>query len=183
MRRILPVPLLLAVLAGATACSAPSRPGVAAANGAAASASASPASRDDRAQLRHFAQCMRQHGQNVPDPDAQGNMTVAPPPGGDAAAWNTAMQACEHFMPQQEAGGGISPQQLAADRAFAVCLRQHGIDLSDPDPSTGKSEFEGRLAHASRAQIANDPQVKAAQNACRDKLSGPGADSGGGKGK
>ena len=168
----------MAALAGTTACGGPSDPGVATANGATASASASPTPQNERVQLEHFAQCMRQHGQNVPDPDAQGNFSLAPPAGGDAAAWNTAMQACEHYLPQQQAGGGVSPEQLAADRAYAVCMRQHGIDLSDPDPTTGKSKFEGRLAHANKTQIANDPQVKAAQNACNDKLNVPDNGSG-----
>lgn len=178
MRKPLPILILItAVLAGAAACGGPSDPGIASANGATTPASASPAPQDERAQLTHFAQCMRQHGQNVPDPDTQGNFSLTPPAGGDAAAWNTAMRACEHYLPAQQAGGGVTPEQLAADRAYAICMRQHGIPLSDPDPATGKSKFDGRLAHASKTQIANDPQVKAAQDACKDKLTVPG-DSG-----
>ena len=117
---------------------------------------------------------MRGRGQNVPDPDAQGNLNLSPPAGGDAAAWNTAMQACQHYLPSQNGGGSLDQQQLAAFRAFAVCMRAHGIDVSDPDPANGKISFEGRLAHASRAQIQNDPQYKAANDACKDKLPGTG---------
>jgi hypothetical protein len=179
MKRLLAFPILIAaVLAGTAACGSPSDPGIASANGATSSASASPTQQNERAQLTHFAQCMRQHGQNIADPDAQGNFSLTPPAGGDAAAWNTAMRACEHYLPAQQAGGGVTPEQLAADRAFAVCMRQHGIPLSDPDPATGKSKFEGRLANASKTQIENDPQVKAAQNACKDKLKVPDSNSG-----
>ena len=105
---------MAAALTGTTACGGPSDPGVATANGATTSASASSAPQNEQVQMEHFAQCMCQHGQNVPD----------------------------------------------------------------PDPATGKSKFEGRLAHASKTQIANDPQVTAAQNACKDKLNVPANGSG-----
>jgi len=50
-------------------------------------------------------------------------------------------------------------------------VRAHGIDNSDPQPD-GDMHTGARLAHASRAQELNDPVLKAAQAACRDKLAG-----------
>lgn len=112
---------------------------------------------------------MRAHGQNVPDPDPQGNVTIGPPPGGDSAAWEKAMRACQRYLPSQ-VRGHMDAQQLGRLRAYAACMRAHGIEMTDPDPRTGKSQIEGRLKHASKAQIRNDPQFKAADAACEGKL-------------
>jgi hypothetical protein len=58
------------------------------------------------------------------------------------------------------------PQELAQLRAFAVCMRAHGIDMSDPDPTTGNMTTDA----ATRDQQQNDPTFQAAWAACRDKL-------------
>ncbi|GAB3844596.1 hypothetical protein GCM10027610_059350 [Dactylosporangium cerinum] len=87
--------------------------------------------------------------------------------------WDVATQACQHFLP----GGVFNPppnaQELEQLRAFAVCMRAHDIDMSDPETSgadIGKIEIHGRLANATRAEADNDPVYKAAMEACRDKL-------------
>ena len=175
MRRIIVISVLLAGLAGATACGGdPSGPGIASASSGTASPSPSSSAQNPAVSFQHFAACMRQHGQNVADPDAQGNMTLGPPPGGDTAAWNLAMQACQHYLPSSNSTGNIDQQNLAALRAFAVCLRAHGIEAADPDPGNGKIGLGGRLTNASRAQIENDPQYHAANDACKDKLAAKG---------
>jgi hypothetical protein len=56
-------------------------------------------------------------------------------------------------------------------------MRAHGIDISDPDPTTGDMPLGGRLANATRAQVQNDPGYKAAHDACQDKLRGSENDS------
>ena len=60
-------------------------------------------------------------------------------------------------------------QQLEQLRTYAMCMRAHGIDMSDPTP-TGDMHILGRLAHATQAQLNNDPGYKAAKAACKDKL-------------
>jgi len=60
-------------------------------------------------------------------------------------------------------------QELEQDRAFAVCMRAHGIQVSDPD-RTGDMNIGGRLEHVTRAQLHADPGFKAALRACKDKL-------------
>jgi hypothetical protein len=120
--------------------------------------------------LPDFARCMREHGQNVPDPDPNsGNLANTPPPGG-AAGWNTAMQACQHFLPSNGGQADSNPQELEGLRRYAVCMREHNIEMTDPDPNTGRSQFQGRFANANRDQILNDPTYKAAEAACKDKL-------------
>jgi hypothetical protein len=51
-------------------------------------------------------------------------------------------------------------------------MRAHGIDLSDPDPTTGNMNMGGRLGGVPKAQLKDDPGYKAAEAACRDKLPG-----------
>jgi len=158
--RALVLPVLLVALAVAVAaCSGGSRK----AGGRGAGPSGSPPS------YQNFFSCMRQHGVNLPDPDpGSDNVTIAPPPGSQAV-WGPALQACQQYLP-----GGVNaatdPQQLEALRQYAQCMRAHGVDSSDPDPNTGKSQLQGRFANMSRDQILNDPTYKAADAACEGPL-------------
>jgi predicted small lipoprotein YifL len=122
-------------------------------------------------QLPQFAACMRQHGQNVPDPDPNSDAySVQPPSGPPNPAWQTALRACQRYLPDGGVPQPPTSAELEALRPYAQCMRDHGIDTTDPDPNTGKSKIGGRLAHATREQINNDPRFKAAQEACKDKL-------------
>ncbi|MEV4411822.1 HAMP domain-containing sensor histidine kinase [Catellatospora sp. NPDC049609] len=56
-------------------------------------------------------------------------------------------------------------QQL---RAFAVCMRSHDIDMSDPSED-GNLAIGGRLQNVSRAELEADPVYLAAREACRDE--------------
>jgi hypothetical protein len=75
-------------------------------------------------------------------------------------------------------------QQAALE--FARCMRQHGIDMPDPDPNGGgivvkRSARNGRNA----PEPEDDAKFKAAQQACQQYLpnagKGPVLNSGGGK--
>jgi hypothetical protein len=170
MRRTLAVPILLFALVSAAACSKPSNNGIASANGTAA-ATASPSASNDLQSFANFAKCMREHGQNVPDPDPNsGKIAIGPPAGTDNRAWKDAEQACRHFLPGGGAGEGApDAHELEKLRAFAVCMRAHAIEMSDPLP-TGNMTILGRLEHVTRTQLNNDPGYKAALEACKDKL-------------
>jgi hypothetical protein len=160
MKRILWLPILICALTAAVACTGD--PGRKPPAGAAT---------EDPSQLTHFTTCMREHGQHVPDPDPNSDSyTLAPPSGGPNAAWEAALQACRQYLPN---GGDVptpSATELEALRRYARCMREHGIETTDPDPDTGKSQVKGRLAGATRDQVNNDPGYKAAQQACKDKL-------------
>jgi hypothetical protein len=75
---------------------------------------------------------MRDHGVDMPDPDPNGPLTVKGNPG-DQQAQMQAQEACKSFMP----GGGTPPKLSPADVAklakYAKCMRQHGIDMPDPN--------------------------------------------------
>ena len=54
-------------------------------------------------------------------------------------------------------------------RQFAGCMREHGVDVPDPDP-----DGTLRLGNGGRFGNVNpsDPKVRSALTACRDKLTG-----------
>ncbi|GLY69903.1 hypothetical protein Atai01_65220 [Amycolatopsis taiwanensis] len=119
----------------------------------------------------NFAKCARDHGVNVPDPDPNSsNQSLVPPSGVQAPQWTAVLQACQQFLPNGGAPQAPDPRELDGLRAYAVCMREHGIEVSDPDPNTGQSTIGGRLANATRTQIENDPGYQAASQACQDKL-------------
>lgn len=116
-----------------------------------------------------FAQCMRSHGVDVPDPDPNGGgygalaqaVRKAPKDKGNAA-----LNACRQYL-----GGVIaaksSPQYQEAMVKYVKCLQQHGAKIDDPDPSTG------RLSTASRDKLKHpDATTQKALNACVDQKPG-----------
>jgi hypothetical protein len=158
MRRTLVIPVLLAALVAATACGGGSGgdPGDRKGGGP-----------SENGSFQRFAACMREKGQNVPDPDPDSNVAITPPAGSNSSEWQAAMQACRQYLP---AGGepGSNPEELEALRQYAACMREHGVEMTDPDPTTGNSQFGGRFASLSKEQIQNDPTYKTAQAACRE---------------
>src|SRR5690242_12273015 len=91
---------LALALAGCGA--APADDGIASAGGAtsgggatAGPSASAPVDRQE-AQLK-FAQCMREHGVDMPDPGPDGRVRIIGKKG-DEASMQKAMQACQHFM-------------------------------------------------------------------------------------
>jgi hypothetical protein len=174
MRQLLAIPILICGLALAAGCGKTSGPSVPAANG-----SASPSPSAANGGYSAFFGCMRAHGISVPDPAPSSPGAVgewvdqqsAQNPGFDPAA-----VACQSQLPASDpnshpANTLPTAQELEQLRTYAVCMRAHGIQMSDPDP-TGDMQTGGRLAHATRAQELNDPGYKAANQACKSKLPG-----------
>lgn len=99
---------------------------------------------DDEALLA-FAACMRDNGVNdFQDPivDADGKVEFLDKASGkDDEAFQNAFTACGALLEGTAlgAGKGPDPEVDALDDlyAFAVCMREQGFDMSDPDPSTG----------------------------------------------
>jgi hypothetical protein len=137
-----------------------------------------------------FAQCMRQHGVNLPDPGANGAFQIngraagaspapkdEPQTGGpqgidiQSSQFQAAQQACKQYEPNGAQGAnGPSQQQLDAMAKFAQCMRQHGIPMQDPKASGG-----GISISASPGSV--DPgsdQFKQAQQACQHLMPGGG---------
>jgi hypothetical protein len=165
------LPLLALVLGVAAGCgSRSSGPGVATAGGGAGGgASAHPTSSADRAaQMRRFAQCMREHGVDMPDPNPNGGGVKVAASGTSKQKVSAATQACQSYLPP-DVFSSPNPQQLAQLRQFAQCMRDHGVNMPDPDPNGG-----GLRISKSGGTSPDDPAFNAAQNACSDKLPGKG---------
>jgi hypothetical protein len=115
-----------------------------------------------------FARCMREHGIDVPDPDASGRVRIRGALGGRSEAqrekFREAQEACEDEL--GEIGPRISEEDRAelqdAMLAFARCMRGEGLDFPDP-------EFEGG-GFLMRAGDPNDPKFEAANEKCRHHL-------------
>jgi hypothetical protein len=109
-----------------------------------------------------FAQCMREHGVPMDDPDPGGGMGMkVGGPGIDQAKVQAAQQACRQYSPFGEGG----PQQDAARaerlRKFAQCMRDNGVP-SFPDPDGGMMRIE--------QSVATDPDFPAAQQKCEKEF-------------
>ncbi|MFD0583930.1 hypothetical protein [Dactylosporangium darangshiense] len=154
MRRLLLVALLL--LAGCS--SAPSGPSVATVS----SGGPKPSASVDKAEAnRQFARCMREHGVDVPDPGPDGNLQFDAGAAGDRNKAVAAASACQRYLPNGGELQNLSPEQLEQARAFAKCMREHGIDMPDPDPNTGLSAIlKGGIDF-------NSPEFQAATQACK----------------
>jgi hypothetical protein len=154
-------PLLLIGLAGCGG--SPSSPQIASAekakNPSATSASHVP---DDPLK---FAQCMREHGVNMPDPDANGRVTIRAGKG-EQTKVAAAQEACKKYMPGmggKGSGPGVSKQDQAKFLRFAQCMRQHGVPMADPDFSGGGVEMRIKDPNGAPDQAKAD----AAQKTCQ----------------
>lgn len=170
----------LAVVAGLTAtiglagCSSgASSNGVASINGSGATSTSAAANSGGNANsdaaeqdaMVKFAQCMRQHGVNMPDPKPAagggGGRAIQAIPGGNAndpaaaQKMQAADEACQKFLPN---GGKPTAQDTQRQLKFAQCMRQHGVDIPDPTPNGGGG--------SSISINESDPKTKAALSAC-----------------
>jgi hypothetical protein len=135
-----------------------------------ASPSPSAAAGDRTDQLRQFAQCMRDKGVDVKDPQpgaALGGIAGM----GDGINQNDphviqAFQQCQSKLPNGGQPPRLNPQQVEIFRQFAQCMRDHGIDLPDPTADGGLQPPTGGLG------VLQTPAFQTAFVACRDKLTG-----------
>ncbi|HZN71633.1 MAG TPA: hypothetical protein VFC00_08105 [Micromonosporaceae bacterium] len=134
---------------------------------------ASQAALTDEEKLRQFAQCMRDNGVDMPDPQTDGGGRIRIDRGQlgdvDRDKAMAAMEKCRHLMPN----GGARPQLSAEDqeklRQFAQCMRDNGVpDFPDPDPNAGGIAIMG--GGPGGRLNPDDPAVQKAMETCQDKL-------------
>ncbi len=177
--------LVLAACSGATGGSTASD-GVAQAEGgsgsdAGADASGSPgATKDPEEAMLAFAECMRENGVDMPDPDAgEGGGLMFRRDSDDAGGggpdfgsddFRKAEAGCREHLEGAGlgpgGGGELSEEAEEAMLAFAKCMREQGIDMPDPGP--------GGLIEA-RPDSGADPfseEFQKAQESCRQHLEG-----------
>jgi hypothetical protein len=130
-----------------------------------------------------FAQCMREHGVDMPDPTFEGNGVLQRGPDQSAprATVEEAEDACKEKREAMEPSEPPSEdeQHEMKERALANarCMREHGIE-NFPDPTFGENgEIQLRLSRDSGID-PNDEEFKEAQEACRSTMPGFGGPSG-----
>ncbi|MBB4688025.1 hypothetical protein [Amycolatopsis jiangsuensis] len=99
----------------------------------------------DREQaMLKYAKCMRDNGIDMPDPKGDGQgVTIALPGGGGDGKLEKASETCKHFLPNGGEPKKLSPQELDEAREQAKCMREHGVDMPDPNPDGGARMMPG----------------------------------------
>ncbi|MFC7386616.1 hypothetical protein [Sphaerisporangium rhizosphaerae] len=139
--------------------------GVASADGGASggpAASASPATSSDPLK---FAQCMREHGVDMKDPDPDGRIQMKIDKG-QQGKMEAAQKACGKYMQGGKRMDADDPKRRDAMLRFARCMREHGVDMADPKPG------EGILIRMPKPGSGGEEKVKAAQKACEHFMGG-----------
>lgn len=134
---------------------------------AAATPSAGPSLSQQEKGLK-FAQCMRENGVDMPDPDPDGGPVRVRISGGpvDRDKFEKAQQACKQYSPFAEGGPANADPQMAENmRKFAQCMRDNGVP-NFPDPDGGRVMID--------KSIGEDPDFEPAQKLCQEKFM-PGA--------
>jgi hypothetical protein len=149
---------------------------------------------DPQAAFLAFAACMREHGVDMPDPQFQtgpnggGSLSVTvngdPNTGGDDPV-KKADEACRHLIQGvtlgQGNGPGMDPATQEALLKFSACMRDHGIDMPDPqfDGNGGAMlRLGGPDGAAGPAFDPTSSEFKTAEDACRHLMPGGGKDGG-----
>jgi hypothetical protein len=179
---------VLALALGVAACTGGGKARGVASLGSAGKAAATASAgggQHDRQQALSWARCMRQHGINLPDPKFSGdNISQRLPTRAEqnSAKFKAAEQACKQYLPN---GGRPTPptaQERQQALAFARCMRQHGINM--PDPQITANGIDQPLP---RRMDRDDPRLTAAEQACHQYGSlspaKPGGPQSGGRGK
>lgn len=132
--------------------------------------------------MLEFAECMREHGVDMPDPTEDGGIRISATPE-TQDEMEAAQEACQPIL--EETMGErpqLSPEEEAQMRdemlAFTECMREHGVDMPDPEFGDG-GEVRVRVGggDGSGGPPPDDDEFQAAQEACRDELGfegGPG---------
>ena len=154
---------------------------VASANGGSTAATTAPADQpvvDEDERRQQFTQCMREHGVDLPDPEpGSGGKIRVYGAGPDKDKMRDALQACRQFMPNGGERMQLSPEDLEKMRQMAQCMREHGVDMPDPDPNGGGMLIQ---KDANGEPEVDEEQLEQAFEACRhlgpeiDGKDGPG---------
>lgn len=174
-----------------TACGKGKDDGIPSANTGTGSSSQAPVSDDPEERMRQFAQCMRDNGIDMSDPEViAGGGAVQPAipanPGGEQEGppsaelqekLQKANEACQHLMPEGGTQGQADPEAVEKMRNFAKCMRENGIEnFPDPQP-------DGGMAVGPDTGIdPRDPAFQEAAKKCREQAGMPGMPAGGGPG-
>ena len=128
--------------------------------------STAPSEEDREEAMLEFAQCMREHGVDFPDP-VNGRLEFKSERG-DEEKVQEAQEACRGIL-EDAAPPPLNEGQQAelreATLEFARCMREHGIDYPDPE-----FHEDGGVLQQMPEGAKDDPQFEEAQEACQPIL-------------
>ncbi|MGX9884832.1 hypothetical protein [Streptomyces sp. NPDC002276] len=120
-------------------------------------AAASRSAQDD--QGVKFAQCLREHGVDVEDPEPGQGLQIRITGNVPKSTVDAAMKACGKYDPRQSGGASADPEVEAKMRKLSQCMRDNGVE-NFPDPEPGKGiQIDG--------SVANDPDFAKADKKCQ----------------
>ena len=140
----------------------------------------------DQEAILEFSQCIRENGvEDFEDPEigADGSIEFgfggrSDDPEGDRDAMRAAFEACQEHLDGLAFGPGSIDLTEIEDTMleFAICMRENGVDMPDPDFSNlGLGEGGGEDSSGGifgGAIDLDDPEVEAALETCRDVFGG-----------
>jgi hypothetical protein len=137
-----------------------------------------PSAQEEQDAILDYAECMRDHGVNIPDPEigedgSVGDMPDLAETGASAETIAAAEAACQPILDAVNAGGEQPDAQETAetlDQMVAVteCLRAKGYDMADPRVGDdGQIIASGGLPRDASQQQIDQQQVDI--KACQDE--------------
>jgi hypothetical protein len=122
-----------------------------------AAASAQP-SEDPRARALKFAECMRENGVDMPDPEPGKGIMMKLDGSVPRETVQAAQEACKQYAPGgQKSGAGDGPRAEKL-RKLAQCMRDNGVE-SYPDPDGGMMRITG--------EVTGDSDFESAREKCQ----------------
>jgi hypothetical protein len=173
VRTALVLGLLLVLGPAVTGCGKPAGGnGVASAGGtptASASSGTGNSQRDpvkDQENMLKYAQCMRDKGVDMPDPQMDGGgISMMIPEGTDKEKVEAAHEQCKQFMPNGGEPMKADPEMQERMRKFSQCMRENGVP-EFPDPSEdGGIRIDGTKGGG---LDPNSEAFKKAEAACKE---------------
>jgi hypothetical protein len=134
-----------------------------------------------QAALDH-AQCMREHGVDMPDPQFDGGriMQRGPDENVPREKLEEAEKACEKYLESVE-GPELTEEQQQEFReralAHSECMREHGIE-NFPDPTFDEDGGAQIQIGPGSGLDPDDPEFREAEEACEDEMPEPPEESG-----
>ena len=131
--------------------------------------------------MLEYAQCMRDHGIDMPDPefDEDGGVTQsmgeggAGGPDGPSEEFEAADEACKPILDDAMPDMELSPEEQAERQdqmvAVAECMRDKGHDMPDPEVSSDGAVRIGRRAPEGGTTPEAEEQFEEDMEACHEE--------------
>jgi hypothetical protein len=113
-----------------------------------------------------YAKCMREHGVDMPDPGPNGELQLQVGPGDNRKKVEEAQRACQDILEDARPKLSEEQQSILQDAllAFAKCMREHGVDM--PDPQFGEGGMVIQRDEGRGGVNPDDPKFQTAAEAC-----------------